>query len=167
MADERRIEAVGLGWDLHRLAGGRRLMLCGVEVPFEKGLLGHSDGDAALHAVIDALLGAAGLGDIGELFPPDDPTWAGADSGRLLQRALEAVSGSGFSVVHVDVTIIAEQPRLGPHKLRMRQRLAELLAVPLGAVNIKAKTGEGLDAVGRGEAISALAIAGLAKIQAS
>jgi 2-C-methyl-D-erythritol 2,4-cyclodiphosphate synthase len=162
-SDTHRIEAVGLGWDLHRLEAGRRLILCNVTIPFEKGLLGHSDADVALHAVTDALLGAAGLGDIGEKFPPSDAKWKGADSGRLLQAVLSDVKQAGWCVVNVDVTIVAELPKMGPYKPRMRQRLAELLDVRPERVNIKAKTSEGVDAVGRGEAMSAYAIASLGR----
>jgi 2-C-methyl-D-erythritol 2,4-cyclodiphosphate synthase len=157
------IQAVGLGWDLHRLQAGRPLVLCNVTIPFEKGLLGHSDADVALHAVTDALLGAAGLGDIGEKYPPSDPQWRGADSGQLLQMVLEDVRRAGWQVVNVDLTIITEMPKMGPHKAQMRQRLAELLDVGRERVNIKAKTSEGVDAVGRGEAMAAQAIVGLGR----
>lgn len=157
------IHAVGLGWDLHRLQAGRPLVLCNVTIPFEKGLLGHSDADVALHAVTDALLGAAGLGDIGEKFLPSDPKWKDADSGQLLRTVLEEVRQAGWHVVNVDVTIITELPKMGPYKAQMRQRLAELLDVPPGRVNIKAKTSEGVDAVGQGEAMAAQAIVGLGR----
>lgn len=159
----RTIQSVGLGWDLHRLEAGRPLILCNVTVPYEKGLLGHSDADVALHAVTDALLGAAGLGDIGEKFPPSDARWAGADSGQLLQLVLRDVTAAGWAVVNVDLTIVAERPKMTPHKPKMRQRLAELLALPAERVNIKAKTSEGVDAVGQGLAISALAVIGLTR----
>jgi 2-C-methyl-D-erythritol 2,4-cyclodiphosphate synthase len=157
------IAAVGLGWDLHRLETGRPLILCNIRIPFDKGLLGHSDADVALHAVTDALLGAAGLGDIGEKFPPTDPKWAGADSGQLLRIVLEDVTEAGFRAINADITIVAERPKLGPYKPQMRQRLAKLLDLPAERVNIKAKTHEGLDAIGKGEAIAAYAIVGLAK----
>ncbi len=157
------IQRIGLGWDLHTLQPGRPLILCNIEIPHDKGLAGHSDADAALHAVTDALLGAAGMGDIGEMFPPSDPRWAGADSGDLLRRALMRVTEAGWSVVNVDVTVVAERPRMGPHKPRMRQRLAELLDVEANRVNIKAKTSEGVNAVGRGEAIEAIAVVGLGR----
>jgi 2-C-methyl-D-erythritol 2,4-cyclodiphosphate synthase len=157
------IAAVGLGWDLHRLETGRPLILCNIRIPFDKGLLGHSDADVALHAVTDALLGAAGLGDIGEKFPPTDPKWAGADSGQLLRIVLEDVTEAGFRAINADITIVAERPKLGPYKPQMRQRLAKLLDLPAEQVNIKAKTYEGLDAIGKGEAIAAYAIVGLAK----
>jgi len=163
MGGGRTIDAVGMGWDLHRLEAGRPLILCNIPIPFEKGLLGHSDADVALHAVTDALLGAAGLGDIGEKFPPDDPKWAGSDSGRLLRMVLADVGRAGFQAANVDVTIVAERPKLRSYKPQMRQRLSELLDLPAERVNIKAKTAEGVDAVGRGEAIAAYAIVGLAK----
>lgn len=162
-SERKTIEAVGLGWDLHRLEVGRPLILCNTPIPFEKGLLGHSDADVALHAVSDALLGAAGLGDIGEKFPPSDPKWKGADSGQLLRLVLDEVLRAGWSVVNVDVTIVAERPKMTPHKPRMRQRLAELLDLGSERVNIKAKTSEGVDAVGEGEAIAAYAIVGLGR----
>jgi 2-C-methyl-D-erythritol 2,4-cyclodiphosphate synthase len=139
------------------------LILCNIRIPFDKGLLGHSDADVALHAVTDALLGAAGLGDIGEKFPPTDPKWAGADSGQLLRIVLEDVTEAGFRAINADITIVAERPKLGPYKPQMRQRLAKLLDLPAERVNIKAKTYEGLDAIGKGEAIAAYAIVGLAK----
>lgn len=159
------IQRVGLGWDLHRLEAGRPLILCNVAIPCEKGLLGHSDADVALHAVTDALLGAAGLGDIGEKFPPSDAKWAGADSGQLLQMVLQDVTQAGWAIVNVDVTIVAERPKMTPHKPRMRQRLAELLALPIERVNIKAKTSEGVDAVGQGLAMAAYAIVGLSFVE--
>jgi len=161
--DTRTVEAVGLGWDLHRLDADRPLILCNVRIPFEKGLMGHSDADVALHAVMDALLGGAGLGDIGEKFPPNDPKWAGADSARLFQMVLDDVRQAGFQAANVDITIVAERPKLTPYKPQMRQRLAQLLDLPAQRVNIKAKTAEGVDAVGEGEAIAAYAIVGLAR----
>lgn len=149
---------VGLGYDIHRLVPDRPLRLGGVEIPHPLGLLGHSDGDALLHAVCDALLGAAGLGDIGEHFPDSDPALRGADSARLLAHTLEKVRAAGFAPANLDATIVAEQPRLGPHKPAIRRRLAELLAIPIASVNVKAKTNEGLDALGQGLAIAAIAI---------
>lgn len=157
------IHAVGLGWDLHRTAAGRPLILCNVTIPHDKGLLGHSDADVALHAVTDALLGAAGLGDIGEKFPPSDARWAGADSGQLLQMVVQDVAAAGWAIVNVDLTIVAEQPKMTPHKPKMRQRLADLLALPPERVTIKAKTSEGVDAVGEGRAMAAQAIVGLTR----
>lgn len=149
---------VGLGYDIHRLAVDRRMVLCGVELPGDEGLDGHSDADVALHAVTDALLGAAGLGDIGEHFPPTDERWRGADSGDLLRMALGFVR-KRFAIVNVDLTIVGERPRIGPHREIMRARLADLLEIDGERVNIKATTNEGLGAIGRAEGIAALAVA--------
>lgn len=147
----------GIGTDIHRLVPERPLMLGGVQVPFELGLLGHSDGDAVLHAVIDAMLGAAGLGDIGMLFPDTDPQWKDADSSQLVMRAREQVKKQHWEVVNLDVIIHAQLPRLGPFKGQIKRQIAGLLETDFANVNIKAKTNEGLDAVGRGEAIAATA----------
>ena len=144
----------GIGYDLHRTARGRRLILGGVQIESEVGLLGHSDADVVLHALCDALLGAAGLGDIGDLFPDTDPAYAGADSGRFLQDVLGRVRAAGFRVENADLIIHAERPRLGPHKQRIRDSVARLLEIEPGAVGVKATTNEGLDAVGRGEALA-------------
>ncbi len=149
---------VGLGFDLHRLVPGRRLVLGGVEIPHPAGLLGHSDGDVVLHAVIDALLGAAGLGDIGQRFPDTDPALRGISSETLLDRVLEDLRGR-WSVVNVDVTVVAEEPKIAPHRQAMVERLAGRLGA--GRVSVKAKTMEGLGAVGRGEAIACFAVAEL------
>ncbi|MCD6351409.1 MAG: 2-C-methyl-D-erythritol 2,4-cyclodiphosphate synthase [Armatimonadetes bacterium] len=149
---------VGLGYDLHRLVEGRPLKLCGVEIDFPLGLLGHSDGDAALHAVADALLGACALGDLGQHFPDSDPAFAGADSGELLRRVVELVAQAGFEAVNVDLVILAEKPRLAPWREQMRESLATLLGLPLSAVSVKATTNEGLGPVGAGEAIAAMAV---------
>ncbi len=149
---------VGLGHDVHRLVPGRRLVLGGVTVPYGKGLAGHSDGDALLHAVCDALLGAAGLGDIGEHFPDSDPSLAGIDSALILKRVLELVQGSGWRVENVDCTIHAEAPKLLGLKEKIRSNIATLLGISTERVNCKAKTAEGLGAVGRGEAIAADAV---------
>lgn len=148
----------GIGYDVHRYGdAGRRLVLGGVEIEGERGLAGHSDADAVTHAVVDALLGAAGKGDIGEHFPDDDPAFEGADSIALLERVVGELTG--WRVVNVDVTVIAERPRLGPHKRRMAARLAGALRVDVSCVNVKATTNEGLGAIGRGEGIAALAVA--------
>ncbi len=148
----------GIGYDVHRFGdAGRRLVLGGVEIEGERGLAGHSDADAVTHAVVDALLGAAGKGDIGEHFPDDDPAFEGADSIALLERVVGELTG--WRVVNVDVTVIAERPRLGPHKRRMAARLAGALRVDVSCVNVKATTNEGLGAIGRGEGIAALAVA--------
>ena len=148
----------GIGYDVHRYGDAdRRLVLGGVEIEGERGLAGHSDADAVTHAVVDALLGAAGKGDIGEHFPDDDPAFEGADSIALLERVVGELTG--WRVVNVDVTVIAERPRLGPHKRRMAARLAGALRVDVSCVNVKATTNEGLGAIGRGEGIAALAVA--------
>ena len=149
---------VGTGFDLHRLVPGRPLVLGGVRIPHETGLAGHSDADALLHAVADALLGAAGLGDIGRLFPNDDPRFAGADSAALLREVMDRVRSAGWRPVNVDTTVIAEKPRLAPHISAMRQSLARLLDLREDAVSVKAKTHEGLDAIGKQEAIAAQAV---------
>jgi 2-C-methyl-D-erythritol 2,4-cyclodiphosphate synthase len=145
---------VGIGHDTHRLVEGRPLILGGVRIDFDRGLLGHSDADVVLHAVADALLGAAGLGDIGELFPDTDPAWAGLDGGRLLCSVLDRVIAAGWRPVNADVIIHAQMPRLTPHKPLIRGTLARLLDLPESAVNVKAKTGEHVGPIGRGEAIA-------------
>ncbi len=149
---------VGLGHDMHRLVAGGKLVLGGVAVEFDHGLLGHSDADVLLHAVTDALLGAAGLGDIGQRFPDTDPQWAGADSTELLADVVDAVRELHWQIVNLDCTIFAERPKLSPYKQAVKGRLAELLMISADAVNVKAKTGEQLGPVGRGEAIAADAI---------
>jgi len=149
---------VGEGWDVHRLAAGRRLVLGGVEIPFDRGELGHSDGDVLLHALVDALLGAAALGDIGAHFPPSDARWKDADSLELLARALGLVAAEGWSVVNVDSTVILERPRLRPHVEAIRARMASALDIEAGRVSVKAKTAEGLGPVGSGEAVEARAL---------
>ena len=154
---------VGVGTDIHRLAEGRKLMLGGVQVPFGMGLLGHSDGDAVLHAVADAMLGAAGMGDIGTFFPDTDPKWKDADSKGFLLAVKEKLAEKKWEVVNVDVTIHAEQPRLEQFKGQMKRVIAGLLGIDFGAVNIKAKTNNGLGEIGTGEAIGATAVAMLRK----
>lgn len=151
----------GMGYDIHRLAAGRKLVLGGVQVPCEKGLLGHSDADVLVHAVCDALLGAAGLGDIGEHFPDTDPAYRGISSLALLERTCDAVRAEGWQVSHVDATVIAEAPRLTPYKQTMRETLCRTMDIEVRRVNIKAKTAEGLGPVGRGEAIAAMCLATL------
>lgn len=145
----------GIGYDIHKLVAGRKLMLGGVHIPGPQGLLGHSDADAVLHALCDALLGAAGLGDIGEHFPDTDPQYSGIDSAVLLERTRQSVRQAGWSIGNVDIIIFAQTIKLMLWKPQIRQRLAELLQVDQRQVNIKAKTMEQLDAVGRGEAIAA------------
>ncbi len=149
---------IGQGYDVHALVPGRKLILGGVEIPFERGLLGHSDADALLHAVTDALLGAAGLGDIGRHFPDTDPRYQGADSRVLLRDALALVLQQGWRPVNVDATLIAQQPRLAPHIPAMCQVLAADLGLDAGCVNIKGKTNEKLGYLGRNEAIEAQAV---------
>jgi 2-C-methyl-D-erythritol 2,4-cyclodiphosphate synthase len=150
---------IGIGNDIHRLVEGRKLMLGGVEVPYDRGLLGHSDGDSLTHAICDALLGAAGLGDIGTHFSDKDPQFAGVDSLILLRRVCALLIERGFSIQNIDATILAERPKMMPHIPAMRARLAEAMNVDESRLNLKAKTNEGLDAIGRGEAIGAQAIA--------
>jgi 2-C-methyl-D-erythritol 2,4-cyclodiphosphate synthase len=153
---------IGIGYDIHRFQEGRRLLLGGVEIEGEEGLAGHSDADVLLHAIIDAVLGAAGLGDIGQYFPPDDPNLAGADSRELLARTMEMIGPLGYTVGNVDSTIIAEKPRLAPHIKAMRQRIADVLQLDESRVGVKATTNEGLGDIGRGEGIAALAVVLLA-----
>jgi 2-C-methyl-D-erythritol 2,4-cyclodiphosphate synthase len=151
----------GIGYDLHRLVEGRKLILGGVEVPFEKGPAGHSDGDALSHAICDALLGAAGLGDIGTHFPDTDPKWKGASSLLFLEHIRKLLAERGQRIRHIDAIVITEKPKLGPHFPAMRQALARSLDIRTDQINLKAKTNEGVDAIGRGEAIAAQAIATL------
>jgi 2-C-methyl-D-erythritol 2,4-cyclodiphosphate synthase len=151
----------GIGYDSHRLVPDRPLILGGVEIPSELGLAGHSDADVLTHALIDALLGAAGLGDIGEHFPDSDELYAGADSIELLETALPRVLVQGLELVNVDTTVVMERPKLGPHREAIRERLAVALGLAPGRVNVKATTGEGIGFVGRGEGVAALAIASL------
>jgi 2-C-methyl-D-erythritol 2,4-cyclodiphosphate synthase len=153
--------STGIGWDSHRFAEGRRLVLGGVEVPHDRGLAGHSDADVLTHAIIDALLGAAALGDIGQHFPDDDPRFADADSLELLRTVVAFLVAEGFAIVHVDSTVILERPRLGPHRDSIRAALAHALDVELGQVNVKASTAEGMGFVGREEGVAALAVATL------
>lgn len=150
---------VGQGYDSHRFAEGRRLVLGGVEIPFEKGLIGHSDADAVAHAVTDALLGAVALGDIGTHFPPSDPRWKDADSIELLRSATALLTERNYQVVNVDVTVICEAPRIGPHTAAMRERLAEAIGIESDQVSVKATTNERMGWIGRGEGIAAMAVA--------
>ena len=149
----------GIGYDIHRLAPDRRLVLGGVAIEHPKGLVGHSDGDVLLHAIMDALLGAAGLGDLGTHFPSDDPAYAGASSLRLLERVAALLTGAGLVVVSVDATVIAEAPRLAPHTAAMREAIAAAVAADAGRVSVKATTNDGLGVLGAGEAIAAIATA--------
>jgi 2-C-methyl-D-erythritol 2,4-cyclodiphosphate synthase len=156
---------VGIGYDIHRFDAARPLVLGGVTIPGAQGLAGHSDADVLLHGIIDALLGAAALGDIGTHFPDSDPQWASADSTRLLERTLGLVREAGYATANVDATVIAEAPRIAPHIAAMRARIAVLTGLPVDAVSVKAKTNEGLGETGRGEAIAALAVASLQPLQ--
>jgi 2-C-methyl-D-erythritol 2,4-cyclodiphosphate synthase len=156
---------IGIGYDIHRFEDGRPLVLGGLILPGETGLGGHSDADVLLHAIIDALLGAAGLGDIGQRYPPDDPAYAGADSRRFLAEVRAAVEEGGYRAQSVDATIIAERPKLGPHLPQMRQTIGEVLGLAPGRVNVKATTNEGIGAIGRGEGIAAIAVALLSEVE--
>jgi 2-C-methyl-D-erythritol 2,4-cyclodiphosphate synthase len=148
----------GIGTDIHRLVPERKLILGGIEIPFELGLLGHSDGDAVLHAIADAILGAAGQGDIGMMFPDTNPQFKDADSGELLKEIVWRTSQEKWEIVNVDLIIHAQQPKLGAHRGHIRRHIAELLEIDFANVNVKAKTNEGLDAVGEGRAIAATAV---------
>ena len=150
---------IGHGYDVHRLVEGRRLILGGVEIPYEKGLLGHSDADVLTHAVMDALLGAAALGDIGHLFPDNDDAFLGADSIDLLRRVCAVIAQHGYIVGNVDCTVLAQRPKLAPYILQMRQRLAEAMGVDVSRVSVKATTEEGLGFTGEGLGIAAHAVA--------
>ncbi len=158
---------IGIGFDIHRLVTGRRLVLGGVEFPGPVGLLGHSDGDAVLHAVADAILGAAALGDIGEHFPDTCEQWRDADSAQILSAVVKMAAERSLKVRNVDVNVIAQTPRLGDAKADMQRRIAEVLGIPPGCVSVKARTAEGLGPVGRGEAIEAQAVALLEPIDAA
>jgi 2-C-methyl-D-erythritol 2,4-cyclodiphosphate synthase len=144
----------GIGYDLHRLEQGRKLIVGGIELPFDKGPVGHSDGDVLAHALCDALFGAAGLGDIGSHFPDTDPKWKGANSLIFLEHARKLLDEKHFAIEHVDAVVILEKPKLGPHFGKMREALAKSLGVASEKIHLKAKTNEGVDAVGRGEAIA-------------
>ena len=150
---------IGSGYDVHRWGPGGSVWLCGVEVPHDQTLIGHSDADVGLHALTDALLGAIAQGDIGDHFPPSDPKWKGAASDRFLQHAADLVTARGGRIINVDVTLICEQPKVKPHRQAMRERIAAILALPLDAVSVKATTTEGLGFTGRGEGMAAQAVA--------
>ena len=156
---------IGHGYDVHRLTEGRRLILGGVEVPYEKGLLGHSDADVLTHAVMDALLGAAALGDIGKLFPDTDAAYAGISSILLLERVAERLREAGYAVVNLDATVLAQAPKLAPYRERIRENLAHVLALDASRVSVKATTEEGLGFTGEGLGIAAHAVALLEKIE--
>jgi len=154
----------GIGNDLHRLISGRKLILGGVRIPFAKGPAGHSDGDALAHAICDALLGAAALGDIGRQFPNTSPKWRAVSSLLFLRHVRKLLKNAGYAIVNVDATVGLERPKLSPHIPRMQQKLAEALGLNAGQVSVKAKTGEGVDALGRGEAVRADAVALISKL---
>ena len=149
---------IGQGYDVHKLVEGRDCIICGVKIPYEKGLLGHSDADVALHALSDALLGAAALGDIGKHFPDTDERYKGADSRMLLREVLKKISEKGYAVENADVTIVAQRPKMSPYIEQMRKNIAEDLDVDIDAINVKATTTEKLGFEGRGEGISATAV---------
>ena len=156
---ESRYPRAGIGYDVHRFALGRRLVLGGVEIAHDMGLDGHSDADVVLHAIIDAMLGAAALGDIGSHFPPGDPEWHDADSGELLRRAAALLDENGWRVINIDVTVIAEAPKVNPHATAMRRVIAACTGIRQDAVSVKATTNEGMGFVGRKEGIAAMATA--------
>jgi 2-C-methyl-D-erythritol 2,4-cyclodiphosphate synthase len=149
---------VGQGFDVHRLVDGRRCIIGGVDIPFDRGLLGHSDADVLLHAITDALLGAAGLGDIGRMFPDSDQQWAGADSRMLLRGAAARVAAAGWAVANVDATVICEAPKITPHAAAMVANIAADLGIAAACINVKGKTTERLGLTGRGEGIAAQAV---------
>lgn len=150
---------IGIGYDSHRLVPGRPLILGGQRLPFDLGLAGHSDGDAVAHALTDALLGAAALGDIGKLFPDNDPRWKDADSLQLLAQAVGLLRERGFTPLQADITVIAERPRLGPHFPAMAEALSGASGIPADAIGLKAKTNEGMGFIGRGEGVAVIAVA--------
>ena len=158
MSDSRGVRC-GIGYDLHRLAEGRPLIVGGITVPFDKGPVGHSDGDVLAHALCDALFGAAGLGDIGTHFPDTDPKWKDADSLKFLKHARKLLDEKKLTIEHVDAVVILEKPKLGPHFPKMREALAKSRGVTPETIHLKAKTNEGVDAVGRGEAIACHVVA--------
>jgi 2-C-methyl-D-erythritol 2,4-cyclodiphosphate synthase len=149
---------VGIGHDTHRLEAGRPLILGGVRIDHPRGLVGHSDADVVLHCVADALLGAAGLGDIGEHYPDTDPQWRGLDSGKLLAEVVGRLERDGWRTINCDLTVHAQEPKIGPHKAALRENIARLLGVDVCAVNVKAKTGELVGPIGRAEAIACEAV---------
>jgi len=164
MTSVRNAIRIGQGWDIHALVTGRPLILGGITIPHSHGLLGHSDADALLHAITDALLGAAGMGDIGQHFPDNDPQYQGADSRTLLGRVHQAIAAAGWEIGNLDATIIAQAPKLAPHLPRMIESIAEVLKLDPSAINLKAKTAEGFGAVGRAEAIEVQAVVLLSRL---
>ncbi|MFH1202097.1 MAG: 2-C-methyl-D-erythritol 2,4-cyclodiphosphate synthase [Candidatus Omnitrophota bacterium] len=154
---------VGFGYDIHRLVEGRKLFLGGLEIPFVKGLYGHSDGDVLIHAICDSLLGAVGGSDIGKLFPNNDPQYAGISSLILLERVYQLVASHGFKISNIDVTVVCDEPHLEPFKFKMSEAIAKTLKIEATCINIKATTQEGLGEIGKGEAIAAYAVSCLVK----
>ena len=155
---------IGHGYDVHRLVEGRKLILGGTEIPYQRGLLGHSDADVLTHALMDALLGAAALGDIGQLFPDNDPAYAGADSLKLLEAVMERIRTAGYAVSNVDCTVLAQAPKLKGHIPMMRERLAAAMQVGVDQVSVKATTEEGLGFTGSGEGIAAQAVCSIDRL---
>ena len=153
---------IGIGFDAHPFAAGRKLRLGGIEIPHDRGLEGHSDGDALLHAITDAVLGAAGLGSIGEHFPPGDPQWKGADSATFLGRAAELARGKGYSIGNVDAVVVAEAPKIAPHVAKIRARIAGILGASEGDVSVRGTSTNGLGFTGHGEGVAAMAVVLLA-----
>ncbi|MEL6877022.1 MAG: bifunctional 2-C-methyl-D-erythritol 4-phosphate cytidylyltransferase/2-C-methyl-D-erythritol 2,4-cyclodiphosphate synthase [Pseudomonadota bacterium] len=156
---------IGQGFDVHRLVAGEELWLCGVQIPHDKGLSGHSDADVALHAITDAVLGAIGNGDIGTHFPPSDPQWAGARSAQFLEHAVKLADEAGYAIGNIDLTLICEEPKIGPHRSSMREAISSMTGLEMNAISIKATTTERLGFTGRGEGIAAQAIVGLSAAQ--
>ena len=159
LAASRRAVRTGLGYDAHRFGPGEAVWLCGVKIEHDQSLIGHSDADVALHALTDAILGAIGQGDIGDHFPPSDPQWRGAASEVFLRHGAKLVAAKGGVLINIDVTLICEQPKIKPHRQAMREKLAEILALPLDRISVKATTTEGMGFTGRREGIAAQAIA--------
>jgi 2-C-methyl-D-erythritol 4-phosphate cytidylyltransferase/2-C-methyl-D-erythritol 2,4-cyclodiphosphate synthase len=155
----------GMGFDAHRFVAGDHVWLCGVKIAHDKGLEGHSDADAGLHALTDAILGAIGAGDIGQHFPPSDPKWRGANSAQFLSHAAQLMRNAGGTLAHCDVTLICEQPRIGPHREAMRARIADILGVEVSRISVKATTTEGMGFTGRGEGLAAQAVATIRMVQ--
>lgn len=155
---------IGHGYDVHKLVEGRKCIIGGVDIPYEKGLLGHSDADVLLHAVSDALLGAAALGDIGKHFPPTDPNFKDADSRLLLKKVAELLKNSGYKIINVDATVLAERPKMAPHILNMRQNIADDLGLDVDFISVKATTEEGLGFTGAGEGIAAHSVCLIEKV---
>jgi 2-C-methyl-D-erythritol 2,4-cyclodiphosphate synthase len=157
----------GIGYDVHRFVDGRRCMLGGVEIPFHRGLEGHSDADVVLHALADAILGAGALGDIGRHFAPDDPRWRGMDSRAIVQRSVELLAGAGMEPIHVDITVVAEAPQITPHLATMQVAIGAAVGLPPETISIKATTNEQMGFIGREEGIAAIAVATIAAVVGS